>query len=184
MMALYNKIYFIGFMGSGKSTTGKKLAASMGWSFIDLDKKIEEETGKTIPEIFSYHGEDYFRKVEAEVLRSLKSHKETIIATGGGAPCHSDNMSFMLETGLTVYLKLTPIQLKDRLSGSKTERPLIKGLSSEELLSFIEKKLVIREGYYSQAIIQINDFDVDHTLLQSLVKRRINPPANPEGLNN
>ena len=173
-MTRHNKIYFIGFMGSGKSTTGKKLAADIGWSFVDLDKKIEEQTGKTIPEIFLDHGEDYFRKVETEVLRSLESHKKTIIATGGGAPCHSENMSFMLATGLTVYLKLTPVQLKRRLSGSKTERPLIKGLSSEELLSFIENKLVLREAYYSQAEIQIDDFDIDFTNLLSLVKKSIN----------
>ena len=174
MIKLHNKIYFIGFMGSGKSTTGKKLAAAIGWSFIDQDKEIEERTGKTIPEIFSDHGEDYFRKVETEVLRSLESQKKIIISTGGGAPCHSENMSFMLETGLTVYLKLTPIQLKTRLSGSKSERPLIKGLSSEELLSFIEQKLVMREVYYSQAEIQIDDFDIDYTILHSLVKKRIN----------
>lgn len=173
-MALKNLIYIIGFMGSGKSTAGKKLATSMGWSFVDLDKKIEERTGKTIPEIFSDYGEDYFRKVETEVLRSLKSQKETIISTGGGAPCHSDNMSFMLETGLTVYLRLTPVQLKSRLSNSKGVRPLIKDLNSENLLSFIEKKLITREEYYCQAEIQIDGFDIDYIFLDTLVKKNIN----------
>ena len=121
-------VYIIGFMGSGKSTAGKKLASLLGWSFIDLDKKIEEHTGKTIPEIFSQHGENYFRNVEAEVLRSLESQTKTVISTGGGTPCHGDNMDFMLETGLTLYLKLTSDQLKSRLSESKGERPLLKKL--------------------------------------------------------
>lgn len=173
-MAFKNLIYIIGFMGSGKSTAGKKLAASMGWSFVDLDKKIEEHTGKTIPEIFSEYGEDYFRKIETEVLRSLKNQKETIIATGGGAPCHSENIDFMLETGLTVYLRLTPVQLKSRLSDSKGKRPLIKDLSSENLLGFIEQKLALREKYYCQAEIQIDGFDTDYTFLNSLIKKSIN----------
>ncbi|MCJ7616788.1 MAG: shikimate kinase, partial [Desulfobacterales bacterium] len=122
-----NIVYIIGFMGSGKSTAGKKLASHLGWSFIDLDRRIEEHTGKSIPELFSKYGEDYFRDVEANVLKRLKSQTNTIISAGGGTPCHGDNMDFMLETGLTVYLKLTSVQLKYRLSESKGERPLIKG---------------------------------------------------------
>ena len=64
-------IYIIGFMGSGKTTAGKELAALLGWSFIDLDKKIEEHTGKTIPEIFSQNGEDYFRNVESDITQRV-----------------------------------------------------------------------------------------------------------------
>src|SRR5665647_886628 len=101
-------VYIIGFMGSGKTTAGKKLAAALGWSFIDLDKKIEEHTGKIIPDIFSQNGEVWFRNVEAEVLRSLNELTNTVISTGGGAPCHDDNMDYMLETGFTVYIKLNP----------------------------------------------------------------------------
>ena len=89
-----------------RSTAGKKLASLLGWSFIDLDNKIEEHTGKTIPELFSKYGEDYFRNIESEVLRNLKSQTNTVISTGGGTPCYENNMDFMLETGLTIYLKL------------------------------------------------------------------------------
>ncbi len=70
-------IYIIGFMGSGKTTAGKKLASLLGWSFIDLDKKIEEYTGKTIPEIFSQMGEEYFRNVESGLLKVL-NHRQTL----------------------------------------------------------------------------------------------------------
>ena len=141
------KIYIIGFMGSGKSTAGKKLASLMGWTFVDLDKNIEEFAGKSIPEIFEQDGESSFRQIEAKILRSLDSLKHTVISTGGGTPCYDDNMEFMLGTGLTLYLKLTPGQLKSRLSKSKGERPLIKDLGSGELLSFIEKKLFDREKW-------------------------------------
>lgn len=167
------KVYIIGFMGSGKTTTGKKLASMLGWSFIDLDKKIEEYTGKKIPELFSQYGEDYFRKTESDVLRTLKSHTDTVISTGGGAPCHSDNMDFMLENGLTLYLKLTPAQLKARLSESKGERPLLKDIDIGNLQSFIENKLTLREKYYCRAEIQIEGFDRDYTFLYSLVKKNL-----------
>jgi shikimate kinase len=167
-------IYIIGFMGSGKSTAGKKLASHLGWSFIDLDNKIEEYTGKSIPEIFSQRGEDYFRKIEAQLLRKIESGVDIVISTGGGAPCHNDNMNFMIKTGLTIYLKLTPSELKSRLSGSKEERPLIKDLDQDELLSFIEEKLAVREEFYDKSDITVEGIDLDIKQLLLLIKTRLN----------
>jgi shikimate kinase len=168
-------VYIIGFMGSGKSTAGRKLSSILGWSFIDLDNKIEENTGKTISEIFSQYGEDYFRKTEADILRNLKSNSDSVISTGGGTPCYNDNMDYMLETGLTIYLKLTPGQLKSRLSGSKGERPLIKGLDEESLMVFIHEKLDYREKWYNRAEIIIEGINPDINLLQNLVKSKVHP---------
>ena len=172
-MPLFNKIYLIGFMGSGKSTAGKKLAAEIGWNFIDMDKKIEESAGQTIPEIFSGHGEAHFREVEINVLRELEHSENVVISTGGGAPCHSDNMIFMKQTGLTIYLRLTPSQLKTRLTDAKTERPLIKGLSGEDLLGFIEQKLSQRESVYNQAEITIDGFGIDYKNLMEVIRKKI-----------
>lgn len=166
-------IYLIGFMGSGKSTVGKKLASLLEWSYIDLDKKIEEKTGKTIPELFSENGEEYFRNIESEVLRSLKFQTNTVISTGGGTPCHEDNIDFMNETGLTIYLKLNPVQLKSRLSESKGERPLIKDLSNEDLLAFIENKLALREQFYCKAEIHIHGYYIDYNSLLSIVNKAL-----------
>ena len=118
MMHGKNLVYIIGFMGSGKSTAGKKLAAALGWTFIDLDRQIETAAGKSIPEIFSQDGEEKFRSLETEVLRSLKSHAKTIVSTGGGTTCHAENMTFMIDTGVTVYLKMSTSQLVSRLLGS------------------------------------------------------------------
>lgn len=169
-MSASRKVYIIGFMGSGKTTAGKKLAAVLGWSFLDLDKKIEDKTGKSIAEIFSEHGEDYFRKIESEILKNLECETDTVVSTGGGTPCYADNMDFMLITGLTVYLKLTPLQLRSRLSESKGERPLIKNLGKEELLAFIEEKLRLREPWYNRAAINIEGIDIDIKNLSSIVR--------------
>ena len=167
-------IYIIGFMGSGKTTAGKKIASLLGWSFIDLDKRIEEHTGKSIPELFSYHGEEYFRSVESEVLKELESQADTVISTGGGTPCFCDNMDFMLETGLTLYLKLTPEQLKSRLEQEGGGRPLLKDIDNNNLQSFIEDKLALREKYYSRAEIVVNGFDMDYNKLYSFIKKNLN----------
>jgi shikimate kinase len=173
MMVKNHIIYIIGFMGSGKSTIGKKLASLLDWSFIDLDKKIEEHIGKTIPEIFSQNGEKYFREIETLLLRNLKSVSNTIVSTGGGTPCHSDNMDFMINNGLTLYLKLTPEELQSRLSESDGDRPLIKDLDRKELLQFIEEKLADRERYYNRADIKADGTDPDISLLFSLVKSKL-----------
>jgi shikimate kinase len=163
-------VYIIGFMGSGKSTAGKKLSASLGWPFIDLDRKIEERAGKTIPQIFSQDGEEVFRNIESEVLKSIESGTDTIISTGGGTPCHGSNMDYMLETGLTVYLKMTPGQLTNRLLESTGERPLIKNIPDDQLHEFIEKKLAVREKWYNRAGIIIEGINLDISRLLSLIK--------------
>jgi shikimate kinase len=169
-----NKVYIIGFMGSGKTTTGMKLAGLLGWPFTDLDRSIEEHTGLTIPQIFARHGESWFREVEAEVLLSFRPLTEIVISTGGGTPCHGDNMDFMLETGLTIYLKLTPEQLKSRLSGTNGERPLLKDLGDAGLLDFIEKKLAVREKWYNRAELKFSGFETNTRLIYSQVRSRLN----------
>jgi shikimate kinase len=163
-------IYLIGFMGSGKTTAGRKLASLLGWAFIDLDRKIEEYAKMTIPEIFSQHGEAWFRQTESDLLKSLGSESGAVISTGGGAPCHGDNMSYMLETGLTVYLKLAPAQLLSRLSNAREERPLLKGMKGEELLGFITEKLTLRESWYGKAELIVDGFDLDINNLYSRIK--------------
>lgn len=166
-------IYIIGFMGSGKSTAGKKLASLLNWTFIDLDNYIEEYSGKTIPEIFSQDGESHFRELESRLLHNIETNSHTIVSTGGGTPCHSNNMDFMLKTGLTVYLKLTPGQLRSRLSESRGDRPLLADLQPEELQSFIEKKLADRKEWYDNSELIVEGIDLDVNKLYSLVKSRL-----------
>jgi shikimate kinase len=170
MMHGKSLVYIIGFMGSGKSTAGKKLASALGWTFIDLDKRIEETAGKSIAEIFSQDGEEKFRSLETEVLRSLKSQVKTIVSTGGGTPCHADNMTFMLDTGLTVYLKMSAGQLAKRLLGSTDGRPVLKNVPDGKLYSFIDEKLAVREKFYNKANIIVEGISLDINNLQSIIK--------------
>ena len=145
------RIFLIGFMGSGKTTLGSRLARKMGYDFVDMDQLIEETAGMSVQEIFTEHGEKVFRKWEHDILLELTQRKKIVVSTGGGAPCYGDMMSIMKSAGQTVYIKLSPEALKDRLTHSKTKRPLIKGKSGEELMEFISTLLEEREAYYNQA---------------------------------
>lgn len=145
------RVYLIGYMGSGKSTMGRWIAEAINWSFIDLDHYIENKYHKTIPQIFEEEGELRFRELEALCLNEVSEIENVIIGAGGGTPCFYNNMEVMNNTGLSIYLHLTPQVVYDRLMGSKNKRPLIEGKSGEELLQFITEKLEERELYYNKA---------------------------------
>lgn len=168
-----SKIFLIGFMGSGKSTAGRKLASQLNWSFIDLDEKIQKMEGMKIPDIFSLRGEPYFRELETKALQELKSETDTVISTGGGTPCFGDNMDFMLDSGLTIYIKMTPVSLKKRLEGSAEGRPLLKEIDRKDLQEYITAKLAEREKWYSRAEIIIDGVNNDLSDLLSLIKKQI-----------
>jgi shikimate kinase len=87
------RIYLLGMMGVGKSTLGKQLARQLHYSFIDLDKSIEKEEGKSIPDIFAQLGEGYFRKVERQMLLKTAERNHIVVAVGGGTPCFYENMA-------------------------------------------------------------------------------------------
>jgi len=143
--------FLIGFMGSGKTTIGKKLAAKLGFGFIDLDAAIEEIEGMYIRDIIETKGESYFRKVESDTLRRLDL-VDKVISTGGGTPCFFDNMTWMKSKGRVVYIELDEAALFSRLKTTNLEhRPLLKGLDDEGLKQFIHAKLTERKAYYEQA---------------------------------
>jgi len=154
------KVFLIGFMGSGKTTIGKKLANYLKYEFIDLDKLIESETGMSIVNYFEMHGEAAFRELERNTLQKTKFPENIIIATGGGAPCFGDNMEWMNKNGLVAYLSLSPKALASRLEHSKTDRPLIRHLKGDELIDFISSKLQDREVFYNQAKYVISASDL------------------------
>ena len=145
------RIYLLGFMGCGKSSLGRRLAKKLDFDFFDIDQGIEEKTGMKVADIFSKKGESAFRELEKTVLNETASLKNTVIATGGGTPCHGNNMDFILENGTSVYLRMSPVSLADRLENSSKIRPLVQNLSGNDLLAEIEERLTKREEYYLRA---------------------------------
>lgn len=152
------KLYLIGLPGSGKSFLGKQLAEEAKIPFIDLDKTIEQEVGVSISKIFSDKGEEYFRSLEAVVLRHKSLEDEFVMACGGGTPCFHDNMTFMNASGKTIFLN-TPIpEIINRLNTlEKQNRPLLAGTESEELEEKLKILLANRLSFYSLANITITD---------------------------
>lgn len=145
------KIYLVGFMGAGKTTYGTRLSKFLRWEFVDLDELVADKAGISINEIFQMKGEDGFREMESEVLRSTERYTNTVVATGGGTPCFGDNLEWMNRVGQTVYLKVSEEELYQRLLFSRAERPLIRDLDDDQLLGFVRDVLGERERYYLQA---------------------------------
>jgi len=159
------KIFLIGFMGSGKTHWGRLLSEKLGIRFFDLDEQVTEHDGSSIPEIFAREGEEAFRLMEKDVLHIIsESHESFVMACGGGTPCYFNNIEYMNQAGTTVWIN-TPLEiLFERLVKEKTERPLIRDLSDEQLKGFISKKFASRKIYYEQATLKINEEPVqlDH----------------------
>ena len=164
-----NRIFLIGFMGCGKTSWGKKLASGLGYDFIDLDHVLEAHAGMTIPEYFSAHGEEEFRKLESEILKTTEYPENAIVSTGGGLPCFFDHMEWMNSYGQTLYIQLSPKALASRLENPKTARPVLQGKTGDELVAFIEHKLAEREGYYLQATHTINGIDLSVEKLAEVI---------------
>jgi shikimate kinase len=164
-------IFFIGFMGCGKSYVGKKVADQLGYKFVDLDAYIVENEGLSIFEIFEKYDENHFRLLEKKYLAHFFNEKNTVVATGGGAPCFFDNLEKMNENGLTIYLFANTNILFERLEKERNHRPLLKGKSDDELKDFIAQKLNERSSFYDQAeaIFEVkNDDHVVNEICQFL----------------
>jgi shikimate kinase len=154
------KIFLIGFMGSGKTTFGKKLASSLDYPFFDLDHQIEASVNQPIPQYFAAQGEESFRKLEKQTLQEYAYPEDCVVSCGGGSPCYFDNMDWMNENGLTIYLEMPVSALAGRLEKGKHKRPLLKDLDQIGLLQFIEGKLAERLPFYSKAKLTVSGIDL------------------------
>lgn len=152
------KIVLLGYMASGKSTIGKKLASKKNVRFIDLDTYIEEKFNKTVSNIFKEKGEIFFRLQEHECLKELLNTNESlIIALGGGTPCYANNMDLIknYDEANTFYIKLSINSIYKRLRSEKIQRPLVANIPDEDLPEFIAKHLFERSYFYEQASYKV-----------------------------
>ncbi len=163
-------VYLIGFMGSGKSTAGKKLANKLGFEFIDLDYLIEQDTGLSISEYFEKFGEEKFRELEGKMLHKTSLLDKAVISTGGGTPCFFDNMDTINKNGVSVYLKTDIPLIMSRLKGEKNQRPLIQNKTDEELRTYLSDLLAVREKYYEQAHIVVGAKSLNISSLANKIK--------------
>ncbi len=148
-------IYLIGFMGSGKTTLGRSMAARHSWlRYVDLDEEIERRTEMSVREIFARHGEARFRQIETETLRCFAGESGVIVGCGGGTPCQPGNMEFMNDRGLTVLLRASEESLLRRLTEERARRPLLDGMDSAQLLEYIRNEQSRRERFYSLARLE------------------------------
>ena len=149
-------VILTGFMGTGKTSLGKLLANKLGRGFVDLDQKIEKDSGMTITEIFDKYGEEYFRALEKKAVAEVTSRKNLVIATGGGTVKDEENIQLLKNSGVIVCLTTEPEEIFNRTE-RRGERPVLDN-GGEERLQTIKKLLAERQKFYSQA-----DYTVDTT---------------------
>lgn len=163
------KIFLIGYMGCGKTSVGKKLAPALGYNFFDLDEAFEQHNQTTITNFFIQYGEAKFRIEEQKLLHSLKEKDHLVIGTGGGTPCYQDNMKWMKNNGLTIYLKMDIKSLLLRLNNSKHDRPLLLNKTEKEIEQFVYNSLQQRIMYYEQADIIIKGENLKIAALKEII---------------
>jgi shikimate kinase len=171
-MVFFMKIFLIGFMGSGKTHWGNRLAEKMQLPFFDLDSVITQKEQKSISDIFSEKGEEYFRYLEKEVLEELVLGEERfILSLGGGTPCFFNNIEFMKKYGKVIWLNTSVDVLKQRLIRERIIRPMIKNVSEADLKSYIIRKLGERKMYYEQADLMVHEEGIQlEPLIELLLK--------------
>ncbi len=166
-------VYLIGYMGSGKTTVGKKLSRKLNYRFVDLDAFIENKYRISVSGLFEKYDEKAFRLIEHEALKETFEMPDTIVSTGGGTPCFYNNMEQMNRNGFTVYLKADSKSLYHRLSDSKKMRPLLKGKTPDELLTHIENQLREREPFYLKSAEVVKGESIDMSEFADRITKRI-----------
>jgi shikimate kinase len=153
---LMNNIYIVGFMGTGKSSTGQTIARRLKRRFLDMDELIEEQEGESIPDIFKEKGEPYFRSLEKKLLEEISRKDKQVISCGGGIVIDPDNIRLMKETGVMVCLTSKPEVILERTS-KFSHRPL---LNVPDPLAKIRALLSERKKFYGQADITIDTSEI------------------------
>lgn len=147
------KIVLIGFMGTGKSAVGTKLAEKLNMEFVDMDREIEKVTGLPIVHIFRRYGEVRFRSEEKLMAKKLGKRRNLVIATGGGSVLDEENVAALRENAVLIHLESDPEEILERVNRKKGTRPLLK---KDTTVEDIREMLQKREKFYACADIKIN----------------------------
>jgi shikimate kinase len=163
-----NRIYIVGYMGAGKTTAARHLASHLGWEVVDTDALFEEKYKISVCDFFNKYDEPLYRKLESEVLKSTENLDNVVISTGGGTACYFDNMEWMNQHGLTVFLRISQTAVVDRLLHAKRKRPLAEGKTESELTEFVNRHYTARLPFYEQAKITVKAENLD---FENLIKQ-------------
>jgi shikimate kinase len=171
---MQNHLFITGFMGSGKSTIGRKLAAYLNLPFIDTDDEIEKAYGAAIKDIFKNKGESYFRRLEEqEVLRQCRGKEKAVIALGGGALISLKSIAEVRKSGILIYIESSPEGIWQRTHHS-TRRPLMpKSTAPEEHKHRVEALLQERLNGYRAAHIKVNRDGLEADVVVNILIEKI-----------
>lgn len=171
-----NLLFLVGYMGCGKTSLGRKVAARLGWDFVDTDQEVERRESATVNEIFSYAGEEYFRRCERSVLdAAIADGRPKVVSTGGGLPTYRDNMERMNAAGMTVYLRRSAEKIASRLSPyGRAKRPKLRGLNDEELVEFMTRNMAERAPRYEQAQLMLDGDRLSDAEMIERIRIRMN----------
>ena len=151
-------VVLVGMMGAGKSSVGRRLAARIGIPFVDADVEIEKAAGMAISEIFTAHGEPYFRAGETRVIARLLESGPQVLATGGGAFMNADTRTAVRAKGISVWLRAT-LEVLNRRIKRRGDRPLLKNTDPSDTL---RRLLEERDPVYAEADLTVESRDVPH----------------------
>ncbi|MFC1949639.1 shikimate kinase [Chloroflexota bacterium] len=168
--SIKTNIALIGFMGTGKTAVGQLLADKLDRKFIELDWLIEEQAGKSIPEIFRGDGEIAFRELEIQAAKQVAGEKYCVIACGGGIVLNKINIDRLKESGVTVYLTASPAVILKRTSLAEGARPL---LDVDNPARTIAELIKYRRPYYEHAAditINTSKLDID-TVAERIIEK-------------
>lgn len=168
-------LFLVGYMGCGKTSTGRRLARRLGVRFADTDAEVERREGASVSDIFGYAGEEYFRRAERAVLEQIvASGEDAVVSTGGGLPVWGDNMDYMNSVGMTVYIRRSAQRIAARLTPyGRMKRPKLRGLGDGELVEFMTRDMVARAPFYERSMLSIDgdamsDSAIEDTIIQRL----------------
>ena len=155
MGEMMKNIVIIGFMGNGKSSVGRVLAARLGRTFYDIAKEIERREEMSVMEVFAWFGEEYFRAREKEIVQELSQKSGLVISTGGGTVADPENLQLLQENGVLICLSASEDTILERVNRHGT-RPLLANMSQEEQRQKIKDLLAARKKMYRKAVYMLD----------------------------